>query len=129
MSANLPPSAVVQTSPSEIAASAQPSMAEQVARNHEVDKTELVAATIQQRMTNKHDLFDFVSWYSNVCTQSFADGLSALQQGHDSSHAQPSLISKCVRMSAFAFEADQAVLQTLYQPEHMTPFQHACQWL
>lgn len=119
----------MQTSLSETAATAQPSMAEQVVRNQEVNEEELVAATVHQRVTNKHDLVDFVSWYSKVCTQSFADGLSALQQGHDSSHAQPSLISKCVRMNASAFEADRAVLQTLYQPEHVTPFQHACQWL
>ena len=115
----------------ETGATEQPLNSEEVANKPVLDRQEPQTETAVSpgECTHEQAPFDFVAWYSKVCTHSFADGLSALQEGQDSSHAQPSMISKCIRMNASLFEGNQAVLQTVNQSWHFTPFQHASHWL
>lgn len=72
---------------------------------------------------------DLVSWYANVCTQGFAGQLSALHQSQDSSHAQPRLLSRCMRMNAALFEGKQSILQSMPWQTPLSPFQHVSLWL
>ena len=67
---------------------------------------------------------DLVSWYANVCTQGFAGELSALQRSQDSGHAQPSLLSRCIRMNSTLFEGKQQVLHSLPWQTHVSLGQH-----
>lgn len=100
--------------------------AEQAVSEQERDRQKLHTATIPQRCLKKLEPFDFVTWYSKICTHAFADGLSALQHGHDSSHAHPRLIAKCITMNALLLEAKKDVFN---QAWHLSPFQHASQRL
>lgn len=102
------------------------SPAEQGVNEPELDKQKLHTAVTPQRFLKEVEPFDFVTWYSKTCTHGFADALSALQQGQDSSHAHPRLIAKCITMNALLLEAKKDVF---FQSWHSSPFQHASQRL
>lgn len=129
MPANLHPVAHIEASTAGQAADKQSSAAEQVVIKAEHKRKELQKAIIPEICVKEQAAFDFVTWYSKICTHGFADGLSALHQGHDNSHAHPSLIAKCIRMNAPLLGAQEGVLRTIHQPWQLSPFQHASQWL
>lgn len=54
----------------------------------------------------------FADWYSAMCTDVFADELSALHTTQDSSHAQTSLILKCTKLHATVFGEQQQGIVT-----------------
>jgi len=54
----------------------------------------------------------FADWYSAMCTDVFADELSALHTTQDSSHTQPSLILKCIKLHAAIFGEQQQGIVT-----------------
>ncbi len=54
----------------------------------------------------------FADWYSAMCTDVFTDELSALHTTQDSSHAQPSLILKCIKLHATIFGEQQQGIVT-----------------
>lgn len=49
----------------------------------------------------------FADWYSAMCTDVFTEELSALHTNQDSSHAQPSLILKCIKLHGTIFGEQQ----------------------
>ena len=129
MPADLHPVAPMEASTAGQAANKQSSAAQHVVKKAELKRKECETAVIPERCVKEPAAFDFVTWYSKICTHGFADELSALHQGHDNSHAHPSLIAKCIRMNASLLGAQEGVLQTIYQPCHLSPFQHVSQWL
>ena len=129
MPANLQPVAQIDASTVGEAANKQSLAAEQVGNQAELKRRKLQTAIIPEKCVKEQAPCDFVTWYSKIYTHGFADGLSALHQGHDSSHAHPSLIARCIRMNACVLGAKEGVLQTAYQPWHLSPFQHVNQWL
>lgn len=129
MPASMQPVAQIDASTAGEAANKQASAAEQGGNKSEFKTQKLQTAIIPEGCFKEQAPCDFVTWYSKICTHRFADGLSALHQGHDSSHAHPSLIARCIRMNACVLGAKEGILQTIYQPWHLSPFQHVSQWL
>ena len=126
MPANLQPVKQIEASTTGQATEQTP-LAEQVVREPELDRQKLHTGVTPQGCVKELEPFDFVTWYSKVCTHGFADGLSVLQQEQDSSHAHPRLIAKCITMNAMLLEAKKNVwYQSLW---HSSPFQHASQRL
>jgi len=72
----------------------------------------------------------FADWYSAICTNVFADELSALHTTQDSSHAQPSLILKCIQLHATTFGEQQQgiVTQEAASQQRQGHFHVSC-WL
>ena len=129
MPVNLQPVAHIKASAAGQADDKQSSAAEQFVSNPELKRHELQTAVLPERRVKEQASFDFMTWYSKICTHGFADGLSALHQGHDNSHSQPSLIARCIRMNASLLGANKYVLQPMNQPWHLSPFKHVSQWL
>ena len=125
MPANLQPFAQNKASTAGQADNKQSSAAEQVINTPELKQQEPQTAVLPKEQAS----FDFMTWYYKICTHGFADGLSALHQDHDNSHAHPSLIARSIRMNASLLGVKESVLQTIYHPWHSSPFQHVSQWL
>lgn len=109
MPANLQPVTQIEASTTG-QANEQTPLAEQVVSKPELYRQKLHTGVTPQACIKGLEPFDFVTWYSKTCTHGFADGLSALQQEHDSSHAHPRLIAKCITMNAMLLEAKKDVL-------------------
>lgn len=125
MPANLQPVTQIEASTTGQANEQMPPV-EQVVSEPELDGQKLHTGVTPQRGIKELKHFDFVTWYSKMCTHGFADGLSALQQEQDSSHAHPRLIAKCITMNAMLLEPKKDVL---YRSLPSSAFQHASQRL
>ncbi|DBA78882.1 TPA: hypothetical protein ACH3X1_008767 [Trebouxia sp. C0004] len=72
----------------------------------------------------------FADWYSAMCTDVFADELSALHTTQDSSHAQPSLILRCIKLHATIFgEQQQGILTQQGASQQTQGHIHVSCWL
>ena len=75
-------------------------------------------------------LGSFADWYSAMCTNVFADELSALHTTQDSSHAQPSLILKCIKLHATIFgEQQQGIVTRKAASQQRQGHIHVSCWL
>ncbi len=72
----------------------------------------------------------FADWYSAVCTDVFTDELSALHTTQDTSHAQPSLILKCIKLHATTFgEQQQGIVTQKAASQYRQGHIHVSCWL
>ena len=75
----------------------------------------------------------FVDWYSSLCTTVFADGLSACHKSQDSSHAQPGLLLRCIKIHASSFTPQKQEIviqqQKVARPQRQSSCSRVSSWL